>query len=45
MCIDNDHLIPKSEKYFAEYTHYTDKGAEVIARNFYNMFEHSGLLQ
>jgi lysophospholipase L1-like esterase len=43
--IDNDHLIPKNKKHFTEYIHYTNKGAEVIARNFYEMLEHSGLLR
>jgi hypothetical protein len=43
--IDNDNMIPKTKEYFIDYVHYTDKGSEVIARNFYHTLEHSGLLR
>jgi lysophospholipase L1-like esterase len=31
--IDNDHLIPKTLEYFGDNFHFTDKGAELIAKN------------
>lgn len=41
LCIDIDHLIPKTLEYFADELHYTDKGAELIAKNLYETLIHS----
>jgi lysophospholipase L1-like esterase len=35
--IDNHRLIPKTLQYFVDYSHYTDKGAEFIAKNVYDL--------
>jgi lysophospholipase L1-like esterase len=43
--IDNDCVIPKTKEYFVDNFHYTDKGAEVIAKNIHHFFEHSKLLK
>ena len=43
--IDNDLVIPKTKRYFVDHVHYTNKGSEIIARNFYHILEHSGLLR
>jgi hypothetical protein len=43
--IDNDLLIPKTKEYFVDNFHYTDKGAEVIAKNIYYIFDHCELLK
>ena len=45
ICIDNDNLIPKSKDFFGDYVHYTDKGARLIARNFFDQINTSGLLE
>jgi len=34
---DNHRLIPKTLEYFVDYSHYTDKGAEFIAKNVYDL--------
>jgi lysophospholipase L1-like esterase len=38
--IDNYNLIPKTLEYFSDNFHYTDKGAEFIAKNFYDDLSH-----
>jgi lysophospholipase L1-like esterase len=38
--IDNNYLIPKTLEYFKDNFHYTDKGAEFIAKTFYNVLNH-----
>lgn len=43
--IDNDHMIPKTLEYFSDDFHYTDKGAEFIAKNFYYLLNHYGLIE
>jgi len=43
--IDNDHLMPKTLEYFVDYSHYTDKGAECIAKNVHHFLNHSGLMK
>jgi hypothetical protein len=43
--IDNDHLMPKTLEYFVDYSHYTDKGAEFIAKNIHHFLNHSGLIK
>jgi len=43
--IDNDHLMPKTLEYFVDYSHYTDKGAEFIAKNIHRFLNHSGLIK
>ncbi len=43
--VDNDRLIPKTLEYFVDSFHYTDKGAEFIARNFYCLLDHYGLIE
>jgi lysophospholipase L1-like esterase len=42
--VDNNGLIPKTTEYFGDNVHYTDKGAQVVARNFYHVLNHSGLI-
>jgi hypothetical protein len=39
--VDNDALIPKTTEYFGDNVHYTEKGAELVARNFYRFFKAS----
>jgi hypothetical protein len=43
--IDNDLLIPKTLEYFVDYSHYTNKGAECIARNIYQFLRQSELIK
>jgi lysophospholipase L1-like esterase len=43
--IDNNKLIEKTDDYFGDYVHYTNKGAEIIAKNFCRLVNHSGLLK
>lgn len=43
--IDNDALIPKTREYFGDNFHYTDKGAEFLARNVYDILNHSNLIK
>jgi lysophospholipase L1-like esterase len=43
--IDNDALIPKTREYFVDNFHYTDKGAEFLARNVYDILNHSNLIK
>jgi len=43
--IDNDQLVPKTLEYFGDNYHFTDKGAELIAENFYNTLNRSHLLK
>jgi hypothetical protein len=43
--IDNDHLIPKTLEHFGDNFHYTDKGSEFIARNFYDLLNHCQLIK
>jgi lysophospholipase L1-like esterase len=39
--VDNDALIPKTTEYFGDNVHYTEKGAELVARNFHSFFKAS----
>jgi len=43
--IDNDHLMPKTQEYFVDYSHYTEKGAEFIAKNVHRFLNHSGSIK
>jgi lysophospholipase L1-like esterase len=43
--IDNDLLIPKTPEYFVDYSHYTNQGAEFIARNIYQFLRQSELIK
>jgi lysophospholipase L1-like esterase len=43
--IDNDHLIPKTLEYFGDNFHYTNKGSELIAKNFYDLLNHYQLIK
>jgi lysophospholipase L1-like esterase len=43
--MDNDRLIPKTLEYFVDYSHYTNKGAEFIARNIYQFLKQSELIK
>jgi lysophospholipase L1-like esterase len=43
--IDNHHLIPKTLQYFVDYSHYTDKGAEFIAKNVYDLLIRGELIK
>lgn len=45
VCTDSDQVIPKTKEYFIDSYHYTNKGAEIIARNFYHALEQAGLLR
>jgi lysophospholipase L1-like esterase len=40
--VDNDALIPKTTEYFGDNVHYTEKGAELVARNFHSFFKALG---
>jgi len=42
---DNGHLIPKTLKYFADNCHFTDQGAEMIARNCYDVLTQHHLIK
>lgn len=42
---DNDQLIPKTLEYFGDNFHYTDKGSELIAKNFYDLLNHCELIK
>lgn len=39
--IDNENLIPKTREYFGDNFHYTDRGAEFLAGNIYDILEHT----
>ena len=43
--INNEDLIPKTREYFGDNFHYTDKGAEFLARNVYDILNHSNLIK
>jgi hypothetical protein len=43
--IDSYNLIPKTLEYFSDNFHYTDKGAEFIAKNFYDLLSHYELIK
>ena len=43
--IDNEDLIPKTREYFGDNFHYTDKGAEFLARNVCDILNHSSLIK
>jgi lysophospholipase L1-like esterase len=43
--VDNDRLIPKTLEYFGDNFHYTDKGSEFIAKNFYDLLNHHQLIR
>jgi hypothetical protein len=43
--IDNDALIPKTQEYFGDYFHYTDKGAEFLAKNVCDILNCSNLIR
>jgi lysophospholipase L1-like esterase len=43
--VDNDHLIPKTLEYFGDNFHFTDKGAELIAKNASTVLTHYGLVK
>ena len=43
--VDNDRLIPKTLEYFGDNFHYTNKGAEFIAKNFYDLLNHCQLIK
>ena len=43
--IDNDDLIPKTREYFGDNFHYTDQGAQIVARNVYDILKHSDLIK
>jgi lysophospholipase L1-like esterase len=43
--IDNEKLIPKTREYFGDNFHYTDKGAELLAKNVYDTLNHSNLIK
>lgn len=43
--VDNDRLIPKTLEYFGDNIHYTNKGAEFIAKNFYDLLNHCQLIK
>jgi len=43
--VENEHLIPKTLEYFSDNCHFTDKGAEIIARNCYNVLNHFNIIK
>jgi hypothetical protein len=43
--IDNEVLIPKTREYFGDNFHYTDKGAEFVARNVYDILDSANLIK
>jgi lysophospholipase L1-like esterase len=43
--VDSDDLIPKTLEYFGDNFHFTDKGAEVIAKNISTVLSHHGLVK
>lgn len=43
--IDNDQFMPKTQEYFIDYSHYTEKGAEFIAKKIHHFLSHSGLIK
>jgi lysophospholipase L1-like esterase len=43
--VDNDRLIPKTLEYFGDNFHYTNKGAEFIAKNFCDLLNHCQLIE
>ena len=43
--IDIDSSIPKTQEYFRENYHYTNKGAEIIAKNIYHILIQSKLIK
>jgi lysophospholipase L1-like esterase len=43
--VDNDRLIPKTLEYFGDNFHYTNKGAEFIAKNFYDLLNQGQLIK
>jgi len=43
--IDNEHLMPKTREYFGDNFHYTDKGAELLAGNIYDILDHTILIK
>ena len=42
---DNHRLIPKTLEYFVDYSHYSDKGAEFIAKNVYDLLIRRDLIK
>jgi len=43
--IDNDNLIPKTPEYFGDNYHYTEKGAELMAKHFCDILNHCKLIK
>jgi len=43
--VDNDRLIPKTLEYFGDNFHFTNKGAEFLAKNFYDLLNHCQLIK
>jgi hypothetical protein len=43
--VDIDGSIPKTLEYFGDNFHYTNKGAEFIAKNFYDLLNHCQLIK
>jgi lysophospholipase L1-like esterase len=43
--VDNDYLFPKTLEYFIDNFHYTDKGAEFMAKKFYDILSHCKLIK
>jgi hypothetical protein len=43
--IDLDNSIPKTQEYFRGNYHYTNKGAEIIAKSIYDMLIQSKLIK
>lgn len=43
--VENEHLIPKTLEYFSDNCHFTDKGAEIIARNCYDVLNHFNIIK
>jgi len=43
--IDNDRLVPKTLEYFADYSHFTNAGAEFVAKSIYHFLNRCELLK
>jgi hypothetical protein len=41
---DVEEAMPKTSEYFADYVHYTDRGAELVAEHILSTLDRSGVL-
>jgi hypothetical protein len=42
---DNENLVPKTLEYFVDNVHFTERGAETVAKNFYYILNRSNLIK